>query len=457
MVGRSWYDFILPSEAGRFRSLVEKCATSGAPLIRLEHTNLHRDGHQVVLETSAAPVLDARGKLQGYRGIDRDITEAKEAQQSLRERERRYRQLLAAIPGYAYSVKVENGSSVATTHGEACLAVTGYKPRDYAADPNLWISMVHPEDRDMVRRYVARVHAGEDVVPMEHRIFRSDRTTRWVRNTVIPHREHGKLVRYDGLIEDITERKRAERALRDRELQLLSAQKIQERLLPQVTPTLPNIDLAGKLCPAEFAAGDYFDYLTMRDSRLGIVIGDVTGHGFGPALIMAATHVVLRLLTQTQGDVAEILTVANSVLHREIEEDRFVTLLFACLDPEEKTLVYCNAGHPPGYVLDSSGRVRHRLEATDLPLGIDPDIEYSVGQPVQLQAGDTVLLFSDGVLDSISPQGEFFGARRALEVVRDNLAARAADIAARLCQATRAFSGEEAALDDTTAVVIKVQ
>ena len=457
VLGKALYDFVVPSDAERVVASLHKSMASGAPIVRLEHRSIHKDGRKVVLETNATPFLDASGVLIGYRGIDRDITEVKEAHDLLRDRERRYRQLFAAVTSYAYTVNVENSVSVSTSHGDGCMAVTGYQPEDYEADPDLWMNMIHPDDLDMVLSQVANVLKGEQVLPIEHRILHRDKTTRWVRNTMIPHCQNGVLTRYDGLIEDITERKNAERALRDKELQLLAAQKIQEKLLPCTSPVLPGYDIAGVLHPAEFAAGDYFDYLSMRDGRTGIVVGDVTGHGFGPALIMAFTHVMLRLLVETHDDVAEILTLANSVLVNETEDDRFVTLLFVCLDPRTRTLVYSNAGHPPGYVLNSLGKVRYRLMATDFPLGIMPDVEFSTGEPVTLEPGDTVVFLSDGILESISPDGVFFGSDRALAVAQAELHRTADEIVEALCQAARTFSGGHATLDDTTAVVIKLE
>ena len=457
VLGKALYDLAVPSDAERVAAAVHKSAASRAPIVRLEHTNIHKDGRKVVLETNAAPFVDADGVLLGYRGIDRDITEVKEVHDLLRERERRYRQLFAAVTSYAYTVKIEKGVSVSTTHGDGCMAVTGHPPEDYEADPDLWVAMIHPDDLDMVLLHVTNVLKGEQVPPIEHRILHRDKTTRWVRNTMIPHCQEGVLIRYDGLIEDITERKMTERALRDKELQLLAAQKIQEKLLPSTSPVLPGFEIAGVLHPADFAAGDYFDYLSLRDGRTGIVIGDVTGHGFGPALIMASTHVMLRLLVETHDDVAEILTLANTVLVNETEDDRFVTLLFACLDPETRTLNYSNAGHPPGYVLDASGKVRHKLMPTDYPLGIMPDVKFSMGESITLQPGDTVLFLSDGILESISPDGAFFGTDRALATVQAEIQRPAEEIAEALCQAARSFSGGGVPVDDTTALVIKLE
>jgi serine phosphatase RsbU (regulator of sigma subunit) len=296
------------------------------------------------------------------------------------------------------------------------------------------------------------------VPAIEHRIYHKDGTIRWVSLTIVPHCENGaRLVRYDGLIEDITDRKQAQLALRDREVQLRAAQEIQQRFLPSAAPAIPGFDIAGALRPAEFAAGDFFDYLPMRDGAIGLVLGDVSGHGFGPALIMASTHVLLRLLVEVRTDVAEILDAANTVLEREIEEDRFVTLLFAHLDPQTGSLVYANAGHPPGYVFDSSGAIRVQLEGTGFPLGILPDAEYSTAETVVLAPGETILLLSDGILESPSPDGSQFGIQRTLEIVRANRHKKASQIVESLCQAARDFSQGKTQLDDTTALVVKVE
>ncbi|MGQ9662126.1 MAG: ATP-binding protein [Kiritimatiellia bacterium] len=137
------------------------------------------------------------------------------ALQTLKDNEQRLRYLLASLPTYIYRVTLRRGKTVFTEHTPGCQAVTGYTPLDYAADPDLWIKMVHPEDREPVRRYVEQIMAGETPSPIEHRIHRKDGSLAWVRNTVIRHFDtQGNLVGYDGLVEDITARKEAEQALR---------------------------------------------------------------------------------------------------------------------------------------------------------------------------------------------------------------------------------------------------
>jgi PAS domain S-box-containing protein len=147
--------------------------------------------------------------------ITRDISARKQAEESLRESEERYQRITEAITDYIYTVRVMEGRDIETTHGLGCFAVTGYQPNEFKDDPFLWINMVPEEERLSIEEQVRRILAGDDPPPIEHRILHKNGTIRWVRNTFVPHRnEHGVLVTYDGLIQDITERKKAEDSLR---------------------------------------------------------------------------------------------------------------------------------------------------------------------------------------------------------------------------------------------------
>ncbi len=140
------------------------------------------------------------------------------AKQALRESEERYQRITQAVTDYIFTVRVQDGRPVETIHGPACVAVTGYTSEDYRANPSLWIQMVHERDRGAVEEHAAQILAGIKVKPLEHRIIRKDGTMRWVRNTPVLNFDiQGRLLSYDGLIQDITDRKLAEEALRESE------------------------------------------------------------------------------------------------------------------------------------------------------------------------------------------------------------------------------------------------
>ena len=127
------------------------------------------------------------------------------------ESEERYRRLIDAISGYDYCVRLEDGRAVETIHGANCAVVTGYTAEAFKADPMLWIAIVVPEDRNIVEQQIARIHSGDGVAPIEHRIKRKDGQIRWVENAMVPlHDQDGQLIAYEGLVRDITRRKHAE-------------------------------------------------------------------------------------------------------------------------------------------------------------------------------------------------------------------------------------------------------
>jgi len=213
----------------------------------------------------------------------------------------------------------------------------------------------------------------------------------------------------------------------------------------------------GASFPAEYAAGDHFDFLEMPDGSIGFVVGDVSGHGVGPALLMASTRAFVRSFATVNNDVGEILAQTNHSLLVETEEDRFITLFFGCLEPITRLFSYSNAGHPPGFVFDQAGKVKARLESTGFPLAVSDNGGFPPGQPVSLQRGDLVLLLTDGVFETESPQGGLFGVDRTLDVVRRHRTLDSRAIIEQLHAALADFTKGRALVDDVTLVVIKVE
>jgi PAS domain S-box-containing protein len=388
-----------------------------------------------------------------HRRADQECSDRMEV--TLRESEQRYRELLAAVTTYTYSVSFLNGAPVATRHTLGCLGPTGYHPEEYAVDPYLWFRMIHPDDRDVVQQYVANILDGKTAPPIEHRILHKNGSVRWIRNTIILRRdEKGVLMGYDGLVEDVSARKEAEEALRERNANLLAAAAIQARLWPKAPPALTGFEIAGASYPAEFAAGDYFDYVPMPDGSVGFVVGDVSGHGLGPAIVMALTYAHMRSLARIYNEPTEILRQLNRFLVDET--DRFVTLLFAHLVPDTRSIGWINAGHPPGFILDSKDHIKARLESSSVPLAVLPDPTFSSERAVTLESDDIVLLLTDGVLEAKSSRKDEYGIEKALDVVAANHGRTAGEIVAAIIREVRDFCSPGKPWDDITALVIKV-
>jgi sigma-B regulation protein RsbU (phosphoserine phosphatase) len=226
-------------------------------------------------------------------------------------------------------------------------------------------------------------------------------------------------------------------------------------LFPAEIPVLVGFDLAGAWHPAQAICGDYFDFIPMRDKYLGIALGDVCGHGLGPALVMASTRACLRTLALTHVDVGHILSVANRMLAGDLEGDRFVTLFFARLDLETGQFSYAGAGHR-AYLIDASGGVQI-LDSTSMPLGLDCQMVVPTAPEVALSAGDQVLIVTDGVEEATSPAGESFGLERVLDILHGHQHETAQQIVDHIIhKSLREFTRSSQHDDDFTAVLLKV-
>ena len=199
--------------------------------------------------------------------------------------------------------------------------------------------------------------------------------------------------------EQVRERERIEQELR-------TAQAIQQTFLPREVPALPEWQLRPYYRPAREVGGDFYDFFLFEDGRLGLVIGDVTGKGIPAALVMATVHTMLRSTVREMISPGEVLARVNALLAAEIPAGMFVTCFYAILDPKSGDVKYANAGHEPPY--------RHRqgaaaeLWATGMPLGLMPDTRYEEYEDT-LAPGETLLFYSDGLVEAHAPGGEMFG------------------------------------------------
>jgi sigma-B regulation protein RsbU (phosphoserine phosphatase) len=234
------------------------------------------------------------------------------------------------------------------------------------------------------------------------------------------------------------------------------AREVQRKLFPAAAPSCTGFDIAGVSHPADLTGGDYFDYIPLLGEGVGVAVGDVCGHGVGPALLMAATRAYLRALALTNARVGDILCLANRALAADIDEGRFITLFLGRLDPVARTLVYANAGHPPGYILGYDDALRAVLRSGSLPLGLSPDADFPEAEAVALESGDLILLLTDGIIEATGPDETAFGTERVLDVVRAHRGEPAAQIVEALHQAVRDFVGGTDLTDDVTSLVIKV-
>jgi serine phosphatase RsbU (regulator of sigma subunit)/anti-sigma regulatory factor (Ser/Thr protein kinase) len=252
-------------------------------------------------------------------------------------------------------------------------------------------------------------------------------------------------------VAQLVRQQEAEATARERiEQELRVAALIQQTLLPKELPTLPGWEIDAYYRPARAVGGDFYDFIPLSGGKLGIVVGDVTDKGVPAALVMATTRSTLRAAAQRSEDPGRILAEANEVLVAEIPPAMFVTCLVGVLEPVSGRFVFANAGHNLPYV--RSGDDVRELRATGMPLGLMPGMPYDVVETT-LEAGDTMLLTSDGIAESHSPDGEMFGLDRLVGLVGRG---RAPDLVAAVLAELDRFCGPgHEQEDDVTMVVVR--
>jgi phosphoserine phosphatase RsbU/P len=258
---------------------------------------------------------------------------------------------------------------------------------------------------------------------------------------------------------DITERKRTEKALMEnfrmlRDMEL--AREIQLSLLPTTPPELPGLQLAGCCIPATHVGGDYYDFFKNESGVVNLVVADVSGHSFGAALMTAEARSVLRTQIHRYSDTGDVLASLNRNLHDDLDQaGLFITLVFVKYDAINRTLFYSNAGHVPPLLYRSAESACQKLEAEGLIIGVRKAETYEAKQ-LQMQQGDVLLLYTDGITEAMNAAGEEFGGERLCRSFAARHAAEPQEIIKAITMEVTAFTGTAVMEDDVTMIVMKV-
>lgn len=242
----------------------------------------------------------------------------------------------------------------------------------------------------------------------------------------------------------------------EHEVQLRLARQVQQKFY-RPAPSIPGYDLAAAAYPAQETGGDYFDFIPLPHNHLGIAVGDVEGHGFGSALVMALTRAYVRCFAALGMDVGQILTQVNRMLINDLGDRCLVTMILASLDIAGRSLTYAGAGHVPGYILGASGEVERILESGGMPLGLFPHARYFRDGSLTIHPLQTVVLLTDGIAESTAPGGGEWGQDGVLNYLRSHRHNTAGELVEGLYQAAREFSAYEFQKDDITAIIAKVK
>jgi sigma-B regulation protein RsbU (phosphoserine phosphatase) len=242
------------------------------------------------------------------------------------------------------------------------------------------------------------------------------------------------------------------RVLRDMEI----AKQIQLSLLPTTFPKLDGVRFAGLCVPATHVGGDYYDFFRRNENVVDIVIADVSGHSVGAALIMAETRTVLRAQAQSSASTSDILTSLNELLYEDLTRaELFITMFYVKYDACSRILTYSSAGHNKPILLRKGMAACTELDAEGLILGIKQDVVFEE-KSIQLQQGDLLLLYTDGITEAENAQGEFFGDSRLCRILSKTCEETPEAIVERILSEVTAFTGASNLQDDISMVVMKL-
>jgi sigma-B regulation protein RsbU (phosphoserine phosphatase) len=244
----------------------------------------------------------------------------------------------------------------------------------------------------------------------------------------------------------------AQREKLTREVEI--AREVQQRLFPQTMPEIAEMRYAGHCRPAQGVGGDYYDFLELPGGSLGIAIGDVSGKGIPAALLMASLQASVRGQSLSRGtDVAGLMANVNRLVYDASPSNRYATFFYSQFDPVTRRMIYVNGGHNPPMVLRGAEVIR--LETGGPPVGLFRPARYEQAE-VQLEAGDMLVLFTDGISEAENLASDEWGEEALMEAARGCDGAGPAEAIERIIRAADAFAGGAPQHDDMTVVVARV-
>lgn len=450
IIGKHYFDLMTEEDRAHWLRALPPVEEVSSPFRKLTNRYRHRDGHEVYTESSGAPLLDPRGRVQKWRGMDLDITARKRFEDALHLRDRA---IEAANVGIAIADVRQPGFPTIYVNS-ALSRLTGYSReqllgREFRVFPGTEADeAVREEIREAMREGSAREWVFRD--------YRGDGTAFWAELMVSPvHDEGGALTHYIGILADVSEHRRAEEERRELEI----AKRIQLSLLPKTPLRLPGIDAAGVCVPATHVGGDYFDFFSCG-SHVDLVIADVSGHSVGAALIMSELRSTLKAeIRRTRNKpfgTAELLSALNFVLYGDLSEaELFITMFYLRYEPKNRQLRYANAGHNRALLLRREAAACTELDAEGLILGIWREFDFEE-RTLVLEANDLLLLYTDGVIEAQNEAGEFYGLPRLCAAFRAHREHQPEALLRGVLKDVHRFRGKGELQDDVTLVAVRI-
>jgi PAS domain S-box-containing protein len=436
-------------------------ATSQQPFYALVNHYQHKNGQQVLTESSGLPIINAEGKLLKWRGVDRDITARMHFQEALIESEKRTRLIIESSMN---AIIIMDSYGIITDWNRRAEKMFGWSSQE--AIGQRLDTLIIPPRFHKAHRHGLQTFLQTGIGPLlnqqtETAALRRDGTEFPVELSVSALKIGNSYI-FSGFIHDISGRKEAEEQIRLAHVNLAIAQneiRIAQQIQATLSPSAPikwdGFEVTGFCLPADKVGGDYFDYFSRKEAQLDIVIADVSGHSIGPALFMVEARSAIRAQTNQLATPSETLSVLNNFLFDDLDKsDYFITLFYLQYNIHTQQLRYSNAGHPPPLLFSMYESEFKKLDADGLILGVNRDVVFEE-KMTMLGKGDVILLYTDGLIEAENDDKEFFGLERVKSVLLQNIQESPQHIINALIDGIQQFCLKTTFSDDITLMVFK--
>ena len=421
----------------------------------------HKDGHQVLTESTGLPIFNDQGELLKWRGVDRDITARIHFQNALIESEKRTRLI---IESSINAIVIMDADGLITDWNHRAEKMFGWSSDEAIGQP-LDQLIIPPRFKNAHSQGLSTfLHTGAGSLlnkQSEQIALRRDGTEFPVELSISALKLGNDYI-FSGFIHDISGRKAAEQQIRQAQVNLAIAQneiRIAQQIQATLSPSSPiksdDFEVTGFCLPADRVGGDYFDYFFRSEAQLDIVIADVSGHSIGPALFMVETRSAIRAQSNLLATPSETLSVLNNLLFNDLDQsDYFITLFYVQVDINKHQVKFANAGHPPPLLLNQSKGTFKELDGEGLIFGIRKDVIFEE-KTTTLAKDDLILFYTDGLIEAENANNGFFGLERVKSVFLQNAHQTPQAIIDALFAALQQFCERTSFDDDITLMIFK--